>query len=396
MKPSRLLLAIFPLVVLPVFACASGDGSDGASAGDPSQDDVNAWNESAAENASGKADNAGCSGVVIPDRKGFNHRIALTFDDGPNLVNTPKVLEILAKHNAKGTFFQNGKGLKTEETRAFARQMIAQGHIIGNHSQNHLNLKTVSASTLKTEIEQTLEIQRTLGQEPDFFRFPFGSAGCAQTETVRSYGYHVTGWHIDSADWCYAAPKGGVGYCHPDTFKYVPDEYRSDIVGFAVSQAKTTGGGVMLFHDIHAYTVSRLDDILTALESAGFTFVRLDDTDAFPLLNGGTAKSEPWIGTPCNADTTCTYTVTGATGFCSTYANGGFCSLACEGYCPDKAGTMRTFCTSLDGTTGVCVAKAGVENHDCTDIPGTTPTTVDRFIGTSTATAGSASVCLPN
>jgi len=397
MKLPRLNLFALPLLSLPVFfACGAADESDADSAGDPSQDDINAWNETAEENAAGKADSASCSGVVVPDRNGFDKRITLTFDDGPNLENTPKVLEILRKHNAKGLFFINGKNARSDAHYQLLAQMREGGHLLGNHSQNHLNLKTVSVSTLKSEIEATKEVLAKVDVEPGFFRFPFGSAGCTQTETVRSYGYHVTGWHIDSADWCYAAPKGGVGYCHPDTFKHVPDAYRSDIVAYSVYQAKNTGGGVMLFHDVHAYTVSRLDDILTALEAAGFTFVGADDTSAFPLLNGVTPAPQPWIGTACTDSATCTFTVTGETGACYTYESGGFCSLPCEGYCPDKSNAMRSYCVSLDGgATGQCVAKSGSENHECADIAGTAPVTMDRFVGTSTASAGTATVCAP-
>ena len=157
-----------------------------------------------------------------------------------------------------------------------------------------------------------------------------------------------------------------------------------------------TGGGVILFHDIHAYTVSKLDEILTALEGAGFSFVGADDSSVFPLLNGVTPPPQPWIGTPCQDSSACSFTASGDAGACYSYDAGGFCSLPCNGYCPDKSGAMRTFCTSLDGgSSGQCVAKSGVENHDCADIPGTSAVTMDRFIGTSTAPAATASVCVP-
>jgi len=397
MNTVRLSFLVLPLAALPLLAaCGSNDADAAPGSADPSQDEVDAWNAAAEENAAGKADNAACSGVVVPDRGGFNKHIALTFDDGPNLETTPKVLDILAKHHAKGLFFINGKNVRSDAHYELLKQMRDAGHLLGNHSQNHLNLKTVDAATLKSEIEGTLYVLKKVDVQPGFFRFPFGAAGCTQTEKVRSYGYHVTGWHIDSADWCYAAAKGGVGYCHPDTFKYVPDQYRNDIVGFSVYQAKSTGGGVILFHDIHAYTVSKLDEILTALEQAGFSFVGADDTTTFPLLNGAAPASSPWVGTPCQSSSACAFTAAGAAGACYTYDGGGFCSLPCEGYCPDKSNAMRTFCVSLDGgASGQCVAKSGPENHDCADIPGTTPTTLDRFVGSSTASPSSASVCVP-
>ena len=72
----------------------------------------------------------------------------------------------------------------------------------------------------------------------------------------------------------------------------------------------------------------------------------------------------------------------------------GFCSLACEGTCPDRAGSATTFCVeSVDGG-GLCAAKAEAANHECADIPGTEPIEMDRFIGDSSAARKTAVVCV--
>jgi len=388
-------LAIVPfLLALPWTAgCSLADAGDEVD--ELNDDDIAAWNDAYEENASGKTDSAGCSGVVVPDRGGFNKRIALTFDDGPNLNNTPQVLEVLAAHNATGTFFINGKNVRSEEHRALLRQMRDAGHIVGNHSQNHENLKTLSASRLKTEVEATHQVLLDLDINPSYFRFPFGSSSCASADTVRSYGYAITGWHIDSADWCYGSSRGGVGYCDPATFQYVPDSYRSDLGGFVLSQARSTGGGVLLFHDSHAYTVSVLDNVLTKLENDGFKFVGLDETETFPLLNGVKPADGPFVGSTCTDSSQCKFSGSGQDGFCQSFEGGGFCSLSCDGYCPDKYGSAATFCVSLDGETGQCVSKSAAENNQCADLPGTSAQAMDRFIGTSGASASSAVVCVP-
>ena len=387
--------ALMPLLLSTplTFGCSSADSENDPT--EPADDEIAAWNEAYEENASGKADSAGCSGVIVPDRGGFNKRVAITFDDGPHLTNTPQVLDILASHNAIGTFFINGKSVRGDDHRALLAEMRDAGHIIGNHSQNHKNLKNVSASTLKSEIEGTHQILLDLGVEPSFFRFPYGSSSCTTADTVRSYGYAVTGWHIDSADWCYGASRGGVGYCDPGTFQHVPDSYRSDIAGFVLSQARSKDGGVLLFHDVHAYTVSVLDQIMTTLENDGFTFVPLSDVETFPLLNGVEPPEEPFVGTTCADESECTFSASGEDGFCQTYEDGGFCSIGCEGYCPDKYGAAPTFCVSLDGETGQCVSKADSENSQCADLPGTTAQTMDRFVGSSGASVTSAVVCVP-
>lgn len=380
-------------------ACSSADGDE--EPGELSSDEIEAWNSAFEEMESGKADTAGCSGVIVPDRSGFNKRIALTFDDGPQLSNTQSVVDILEAHGVVGTFFINGKNVRTQEHRDLLTRMRQGGHIIGNHTQTHPNMAQVSAGTATAEIEATHAILTDLDLSPRFFRFPFGSSTCATADKVRSYGYAVTGWHIDSADWCFASATGGVGYCAPSTFRHVPDQYRSDIAGFVLAQARSKGGGVLLFHDIHSYTVSKLDTILTRLEQDGFSFVPLSDTATFPLLNGATPEATPWIGTPCDSDEKCSFSASGETGFCQLYedaagATRGFCSLTCNGYCPDKSGTASTFCTSLDGgETGQCVSKSSDINHQCADLAGTMAASVERYIGTSTAAAGTALACIP-
>ncbi|MCX4242555.1 hypothetical protein OEB96_18140 [Paraliomyxa miuraensis] len=121
-----------------------------------------------------------------------------------------------------------------------------------------------------------------------------------------------------------------------------------------------------------------------------------------------------FVGSPCTEDldslpeeqqrdyATCEFSASGENGFCFPFTTPtgedlGVCSLMCEGYCPDQ-GSLITFCTELEaGTnTGMCVLKADAGNHDCADIPGTVATEVDRFVGSSTASAATARVCLPN
>lgn len=398
---SAVLLAMSLGGWLALSACTTGEpkGSD-----DTSEDLNDAYAELIA--SEGKADGATCSGVRPPDNSGFNRRIALTFDDGPNLDKTPQILAVLAAHHVTATFFINGKNVRSDEAWTLLRQMRDAGHILGNHSQNHLNSRNQDADTWRQEVQGTHDILSTVlseaGETPAFFRFPFGSANCTTYGIVTDFGYHVTGWHIDSADWCFNASTGGYGHCDARTFRYVDDAYRDDFVGFVLSQAEATGGGILLFHDIKRFTVEHLDQVLTALEDAGFTFTRLDDVETFPLLNGVTPPREPWVGDPCEDHSECAFQSGSVDGFCFTYessADGlvhGFCSLPCEGYCPDQDGTAPTFCVeSPTAGQGICVSKAYPVNESCATIPGTEARDEDRFIGTSGASASTALVCVP-
>ena len=103
----------------------------------------------------------------------------------------------------------------------------------------------------------------------------------------------------------------------------------------------------------------------------------------------------------CGTDPDCNFTAPGATGFCHRFGadggtmNYGFCSLACAGYCPDRAGAAATFCVAAsDGQSGLCAVKAP-DASTCASIPGTSAQDADRYIGDSTAAASTASVCLP-
>lgn len=381
-------LAFAVLAVLPAtlgFGCAPQD--DGIE--EAADEHANDWERAYEAPVSDPT----CSGIVVPDKANFNHKIALTFDDGPNLETTPKVVEVLKKHNARGLFLLNGVRVTSAAHTKLLKEMLAAGHLLGNHTQHHLNAVTLSSAKLNDEIGSTDKILFDLGPTPKFFRFPFGSSNCETAKLARSYGYTVAGWHVDSADWCFAA---GGGVCKKSTFKYVPDEFRNDMGGYVLSQVEGTKGGVVLFHDIHPNTANHLDVILAALEERGYSFVSLDDATVFPKLNGAAPPPEVWIGSACKADKDCAFD---KTGYClkAAGAESGVCSIPCEGYCPDKDGFAGTFCATVGGDTpaGTCAQKSETENDACAKLAGTKVTTAERFVGASTAKPATADVCLP-
>ncbi|NVB78211.1 MAG: polysaccharide deacetylase family protein [Kofleriaceae bacterium] len=371
---------LFAAVVLA--SCVASCIGDGEEIGD---EDETALFEQAYDEGQqpGKEDGTDCSGVRVPDRNGFGKRIALTFDDGPNPATTPKVIEVLKRHHAPATFFINGSKLSVPGAAELARQVAADpDFILGNHSQNHQDLASLSLDRVAREMDLTDAGVRAAGETPKYFRFPFGSSTCNTMKMAKDRGWVVTGWHIDSADWCYAA---GGGTCKKSTFKYVPDDMRGDIKGYVLSQVRSTGGGVILFHDIHSYTATNLDRLLTALEAEGYTFVRLDDKTVFPRLHGITPK---FIGDACTTNADCNF----AGGRCHA---AGFCTQSCAGACPDATGKAPTFCIAETASTGMCVAKAAVQNQQCAALPGTQARELERFIGASGAAPARATVCAP-
>jgi hypothetical protein len=102
--------------------------------------------------------------------------------------------------------------------------------------------------------------------------------------------------------------------------------------------------------------------------------------------------SGPFIGTACKADSDCGFKVGATAATCKKTAAGGYCTVSCAGSCADKYGYAPTFCAK-DGAGGSCAAKSAEFNGNCSKIPGTTGALVDRYIGTSTASAAQATVC---
>lgn len=127
-----------------------------------------------------------------------NNNIYLTFDDGPTPEITEWVLEELAKHNAKATFFCIGKNIAAQA--ALFQKIIDKGHGIGNHTFNHLNgWKTTAEDYLNNIV---LCEQSILNHKLDskIFRPPYGKINSIQSKKLRKQGYKIIMWDVLSAD----------------------------------------------------------------------------------------------------------------------------------------------------------------------------------------------------
>lgn len=101
-------------------------------------------------------------------------KILLTFDDGPTAESTPRILEVLNSHSIKGLFFCVGQNL--ERYPDIAGQIIDGGHVIGNHTYSHKNLRKLSNQNVDTEISKFNDIYLNLfGKDPEYFRPPYGA-----------------------------------------------------------------------------------------------------------------------------------------------------------------------------------------------------------------------------
>jgi len=216
-----------------------------------------------------------------PDTGTFKRRVALTFDDGPG-AGTAEVLNVLRRRGLKATFFIHGANIVGRES--LILRMVREGHLIANHGERHADLSKGSDATTSCEATWTRLEKYALPGALRWFRFPGGRASLDSREAVEDLGHCVVGWHIDSADWCYADPRGGRGVCDKRTFRWVDDDVRSDLSANVLRQVKAFAGGIVLMHDNRTYTADTLDEVITALAFGGFGFTTLLDDTAFPKL----------------------------------------------------------------------------------------------------------------
>jgi peptidoglycan/xylan/chitin deacetylase (PgdA/CDA1 family) len=135
--------------------------------------------------------------LIAPSRPG---ELALTFDDGPNPAWTPQLLDILAKHNAKATFFLIGRYAETEPM--LTRYIADAGHLIGNHSWSHPNLALTGPARVRDELSRTKStLEQITGKPVRHFRPPFGARRPDVLRTARQLGMTPVLWNAMTSDW---------------------------------------------------------------------------------------------------------------------------------------------------------------------------------------------------
>jgi peptidoglycan/xylan/chitin deacetylase (PgdA/CDA1 family) len=135
--------------------------------------------------------------ITAPRRPG---EIALTFDDGPNPEWTPRLLDILARHNVKATFFMLGKFAVAQPE--LVRRVATEGHVVGDHSWSHPKLSRCPAKRILEELRRTKDtIEQIVGSPLKFFRPPFGARRPAVFRIARELGLEPVLWNAMTNDW---------------------------------------------------------------------------------------------------------------------------------------------------------------------------------------------------
>ncbi len=179
--------------------------------------------------------------------------IALTFDDGPTAF-TKKILSTLASHNANATFFVIGKNIKGNET--VLKQIVSEGHTIGNHTFTHSNFIDFKTSKgFKEELKQTAAAVETVtGKRLQFFRPPYGVTTPHLAKAAKMLNYRIIGWSIRSLD------------TTNDTAEIIFNRVKEQL----------KPGAVILFHDTSEKTNTALIQTLSYARENGFRVVGLE------------------------------------------------------------------------------------------------------------------------
>lgn len=127
-------------------------------------------------------------------------QVALSFDAAWGNEDTRQLMEILAKHNVKVTFFMTGGWV--EKYPEDVKYIASQGHDLGNHSENHKNMSQLGEEEIRTEIQTVHDrVKELTGQDMALFRPPYGDYDDKVVAVADRMGYYPIQWDIDSLDW---------------------------------------------------------------------------------------------------------------------------------------------------------------------------------------------------
>ncbi|MGH9529295.1 MAG: polysaccharide deacetylase family protein [Terriglobales bacterium] len=192
-------------------------------------------------------------------------QLALTYDDGPNDPHTLRLLDVLAKHDVRATFFLIGRYVRQRPD--IVREIVKAGHVIGNNTFTHPLLIFKPAQEIKAQLtECTLAIRDAVGEHSNLFRPPFGGRRPAVLRIAHQLGLEPVMWNVTGYDW------------NAKSAEHIENKVTRRI----------RGGDVILLHDgghkqfgaDRSRTVAASDNIILRYKSEGYEFVTI------PLMRG--------------------------------------------------------------------------------------------------------------
>lgn len=179
-------------------------------------------------------------------------KIAITFDDGPNTIYTPQLLDGLKERNVKATFFLLGQNMEAEGNKEVVRRMHREGHLIGNHTYHHLEIPKLGMQEAIKEVQDTeAMIEEITGEKSGYFRPPYG----LWNKNLEKYLSVIPIlWTVDPRDW--------------------DSRNKDEIVNKVVTEAKEND--IILLHDCYGSSVEAALEIIDILKEEGFEFVTVE------------------------------------------------------------------------------------------------------------------------
>jgi peptidoglycan/xylan/chitin deacetylase (PgdA/CDA1 family) len=200
-------------------------------------------------------------------------KITLTFDNGPAPDITPHILDCLAAHSIRSTFFVLGQNISDPARAVFARRALDEGHSVGNHTFSHRTpLGELSREAALDEFDRTEAALDLLGtRSPRLFR-PYGGRGAvgphllhpAVVERLESGGYTCVLWNVVPGD-----------------FRY-PDDWPQR----GLDTCRTLDWSLVVLHDIYPTTLAHLDSFIRQLKDEGFGFTQDYPPECTPIVDG--------------------------------------------------------------------------------------------------------------
>ncbi len=183
-------------------------------------------------------------------------QIALTFDGAWGNEDTSTLLDILDRQGVTATFFFTGGWI--EKYPEDVKTILAKGHEVGNHSENHKQMSKLSKEQCKEEIQVVHDkVKELTGLDMTVFRPPFGDYDDTVIEAANELGYHVIQWDVDSLDW---------------------KDYGCESIIHTVTNHKHLGNGsIILMHNGAKYTKDALEEMIVCLKEQGYEFVKVSE-----------------------------------------------------------------------------------------------------------------------
>ncbi|MBD2871702.1 N-acetylmuramoyl-L-alanine amidase [Paenibacillus arenilitoris] len=187
-------------------------------------------------------------------------RTALTFDDGPDDVVTPRILDILKENKIKATFFMLGSQAAAHPE--VVRRIVDEGHAIGNHSWSHPRFNDITMEEARKQINDTQQkLEEIAGVRPSLFRPPYGALDEEKEELVYEMKLAIVNWSVDTMDWS--------GLSAPDILELV----REQIWPGGIILQHSSGGKD---HEL-SNTIEALKQIIPELSEQGYSFVTVPE-----------------------------------------------------------------------------------------------------------------------